>query len=120
MLHTVCTCLSIGSVDRLQSFGLCPSADVVLTNTLFLPSYNRHGAYTLVWLLLYLAHVAYLSLYRFDYGYNMAASVAAGTLYTAIWLFWCAKVGRSALVAHGRHSPPNRTITGYSMPGNVL
>ena len=34
--------------------------------------------YGSIWLLLYTLHVAYLSLVRFDYGYNMAASVAAG------------------------------------------
>ena len=52
----------------------------------------RHMAYLFLWLLLFSAHVSYLSLYRFDYGYNMAASVAAGVLYTAIWLLWCFKV----------------------------
>ena len=54
--------------------------------------FARHMAYLSLWLLLFAAHVSYLSLYRFDYGYNMAASVAAGTLYTAIWLLWCFKV----------------------------
>jgi len=41
-------------------------------------SFLRHWMYGSIWLLLYTLHVAYLSLVRFDYGYNMAASVAAG------------------------------------------
>lgn len=52
-------------------------------------------AYIALWLMLYAAHISYLSFYRFDYGYNMAASVAAGILYTVIWLLWSLKVGRS-------------------------
>ena len=58
----------------------------------------RHIAYTALWLLLYIAHICYLSLYRFDYGYNMGVSVAAGILYTAIWLLWCFKVEHLIIV----------------------
>ena len=36
-----------------------------------------------MWLLLYLLHIAYLSIVKFDYGYNMAACVVAGLL----WLY---------------------------------
>eukprot|EP00731_Ephydatia_muelleri_P008012 Em0004g350a len=48
-----------------------------------------HCLYILLWAVLFLAHVSYLTLYKFDYGYNMAASILAGALYTAIWLLWC-------------------------------
>lgn len=67
--------------------------------------------YGSVWLILYLLHVAYLSLGKFDYGYNMAACVMAGnkkntlcgeddasaaslagTLYTVVWTVWSIKV----------------------------
>ncbi|XP_053121006.1 post-GPI attachment to proteins factor 3 isoform X2 [Hemicordylus capensis] len=41
-------------------------------------------------LLLFLAcHVSYLTLVRFDYGYNMAANVAIGLLNLFWWLGWC-------------------------------
>ncbi|NWI68482.1 PGAP3 factor, partial [Todus mexicanus] len=41
-------------------------------------------------LLLFLAcHISYLSLVRFDYGYNMAANAALGLLNVAWWLRWC-------------------------------
>ena len=34
--------------------------------------------YAAVWVALYAAHVYYLAFIKFDYGYNMAASVGAG------------------------------------------
>ncbi|XP_046789414.1 post-GPI attachment to proteins factor 3 isoform X8 [Gallus gallus] len=41
-------------------------------------------------LLLFLAcHISYLTLVRFDYGYNMAANVAIGLLNLLWWLWWC-------------------------------
>ncbi|NWH76906.1 PGAP3 factor, partial [Piaya cayana] len=41
-------------------------------------------------LLLFLAcHISYLTLVRFDYGYNMAANAAIGLLNLAWWLRWC-------------------------------
>uniref|UniRef100_A0A8C0JEF5 Post-GPI attachment to proteins factor 3 n=2 Tax=Chelonoidis abingdonii TaxID=106734 RepID=A0A8C0JEF5_CHEAB len=41
-------------------------------------------------LILFLAcHVSYLTLVRFDYGYNMAANVAIGLLNLFWWLGWC-------------------------------
>lgn len=36
----------------------------------------------------YLAHVIYLSLIRFDYGYNMLASVVVGVLQLLLWVCW--------------------------------
>jgi len=38
-----------------------------------------HWLYTALWVFLFSAHVCYLALIKFDYGYNMAASVGAGT-----------------------------------------
>lgn len=43
---------------------------------------------------LYLAHVSYLSLWRFDYGYNMAANVVVGAVHGLVWLFYTAKYVR--------------------------
>ncbi|KAI7863040.1 Per1-like-domain-containing protein [Spinellus fusiger] len=44
---------------------------------------------TCVCVLLFTAHVAYLSLgARFDYGYNMTACVIIGVLQTKLWLGW--------------------------------
>uniref|UniRef100_A0A8B9S4M0 Post-GPI attachment to proteins factor 3 n=3 Tax=Apteryx TaxID=8821 RepID=A0A8B9S4M0_APTOW len=41
-------------------------------------------------LLLFLTcHISYLTLVRFDYGYNMAANVAIGLLNLFWWLWWC-------------------------------
>ncbi|KAM5273761.1 post-GPI attachment to proteins factor 3 isoform 3-T3 [Ctenodactylus gundi] len=40
-------------------------------------------------LLLLTAHVSYLSLVRFDYGYNLVANVAIGLVNLAWWLAWC-------------------------------
>lgn len=35
--------------------------------------------------------MAYLSLGKFNYGYNMAACVSAGILYAAVWTVWSIK-----------------------------
>jgi len=43
----------------------------------------------------YILHVSYLSLYSFDYSYNMAASVTTGILSNSIWLVWCYKNWRN-------------------------
>ncbi|XP_019405841.1 PREDICTED: post-GPI attachment to proteins factor 3 isoform X2 [Crocodylus porosus] len=43
-------------------------------------------------LILFLAcHVAYLTLVRFDYGYNMAVNVVIGLLNLFWWLAWCVR-----------------------------
>ncbi|XP_028931036.1 post-GPI attachment to proteins factor 3 isoform X1 [Ornithorhynchus anatinus] len=42
-----------------------------------------------VLLLLLAGHVAYLTLVRFDYGYNMAANVGFGLVNLVWWLGWC-------------------------------
>ena len=36
----------------------------------------------------YVFHVSYLSFYKFDYGYNMKASVSLGLLHSFLWLIW--------------------------------
>jgi hypothetical protein len=41
--------------------------------------------WTATCILLYLAHVSYLSFWRWDYTYNMAASVAAGIVQNVLW-----------------------------------
>jgi hypothetical protein len=41
--------------------------------------------WTVVCLLLYTMHVAYLSLWRWDYTYNMAANVVVGTVANVLW-----------------------------------
>ncbi|XP_074117491.1 post-GPI attachment to proteins factor 3 isoform X2 [Sminthopsis crassicaudata] len=40
-------------------------------------------------LLLLAAHISYLSLVHFDYGYNMVANVAMGLVNLVWWLGWC-------------------------------
>lgn len=54
--------------------------------------YLRHRlvlrALSVVVLVLFLAHVGYLSLVRFDYGYNMMASVVVGSLQLLLWVVW--------------------------------
>ena len=52
------------------------------------------SAWGAVLLLLYLGHVSYLSLWRFDYGYNMAANVVVGALHGVVWLVYTAKYYR--------------------------
>lgn len=42
-------------------------------------------AWTLFCGLLYAGHVAYLKLWRWDYGYNMAANVACGLVQNVLW-----------------------------------
>ena len=41
-------------------------------------SSDRHVLYSILCAMLFFLHVGYLSLFKFDYGYNMAASVGAG------------------------------------------
>lgn len=36
----------------------------------------------------YIVHISYLTFYRFDYGYNMKASVAVGIVHNLLWLAW--------------------------------
>uniref|UniRef100_G1U8T6 Post-GPI attachment to proteins factor 3 n=1 Tax=Oryctolagus cuniculus TaxID=9986 RepID=G1U8T6_RABIT len=47
------------------------------------------AAFRVLLLLLLTAHVSYLSLVRFDYGYNLAANVAMGLVNLVWWLAWC-------------------------------
>lgn len=43
---------------------------------------------TVIFSLMYLAHVSYLSFGLFDYGYNMAASVVVGSAQLLLWVGW--------------------------------
>ncbi|XP_045382339.1 post-GPI attachment to proteins factor 3 [Lemur catta] len=47
------------------------------------------SAFRALLLLMLTAHVSYLSLIRFDYGYNLAANVAIGLVNMVWWLAWC-------------------------------
>lgn len=42
--------------------------------------------------LLFLMHVSYLSFYKFDYNYNMKASIIVGMLHNVLWFVWWIKV----------------------------
>ncbi|KAK8192540.1 hypothetical protein M8818_007710 [Zalaria obscura] len=42
-------------------------------------------AWTLLCVVLYLAHISYLSFWRFDYTYNMAANVVVGIVQNLLW-----------------------------------
>jgi post-GPI attachment to proteins factor 3 len=53
-----------------------------------LPTPRRRSvlhAWTGVCIILYAAHVAYLKLWKWDYGYNMAANVVCGAVQNALW-----------------------------------
>ena len=41
--------------------------------------------WTIVCVLLYIAHVSYLTFWRWDYTYNMAANVATGVVHNVLW-----------------------------------
>ncbi|KAI9285481.1 PER1 protein [Umbelopsis sp. AD052] len=43
---------------------------------------------TVMFALMFLAHVSYLSFVRFDYGYNMLACIVIGSIQTNLWLWW--------------------------------
>lgn len=45
-------------------------------------------AWTLLCVLMYAAHVAYLTLWRWDYSYNMAANVACGLVQNVLWSWY--------------------------------
>lgn len=47
--------------------------------------------WTAACLALYVAHVAYLLLVRWDYGYNMAANVVCGVIQNALWTWFSVK-----------------------------
>ncbi|CAO3622467.1 unnamed protein product [Cunninghamella blakesleeana] len=44
--------------------------------------------FTLIFMVCYFMHVFYLSVIRFDYGYNMLASVVVGLLQLSLWVGW--------------------------------
>ncbi|KAI8063576.1 post-GPI attachment to proteins factor 3 precursor [Gongronella butleri] len=52
--------------------------------------YVKHAPWWLVvpFVACYAMHVGYLSLWRFDYGYNMMASVAVGVVQLTLWVVW--------------------------------
>uniref|UniRef100_A0A2I3HUZ4 Post-GPI attachment to proteins factor 3 n=1 Tax=Nomascus leucogenys TaxID=61853 RepID=A0A2I3HUZ4_NOMLE len=47
------------------------------------------SAFRALLLLMLTVHVSYLSLIRFDYGYNLVANVAIGLVNVVWWLAWC-------------------------------
>nr|XP_008517098.1 PREDICTED: post-GPI attachment to proteins factor 3 isoform X2 [Equus przewalskii] len=47
------------------------------------------SAFRALLLLMLTAHISYLSLIHFDYGYNLAANVAIGLVNVVWWLAWC-------------------------------
>lgn len=47
--------------------------------------------WTFLCILLYFAHVTYLTLWRWDYTYNMAANVAVGVVQNALWSWFSVK-----------------------------
>ena len=53
----------------------------------------------------YISHVSYLSLWKFDYGYNIAAGVVFGLLSMLVWVYWFFKTrpphGNEILIAYG-------------------
>jgi hypothetical protein len=65
---------------------------------LYLPNSPRRSSLLRIWTAtcaaLYLAHISYLLLVRWDYGYNMAANVAAGVVQNALWSWFSYKQWR--------------------------
>ncbi|KAI5284892.1 hypothetical protein KEM55_000867 [Ascosphaera atra] len=57
-----------------------------LDDELYKPSLRRF--WTGLCATLYLAHVAYLSIWKFDYTYNMAANVIVGLLHNVLWTWY--------------------------------
>ncbi|KAJ3362482.1 Post-GPI attachment to proteins factor 3 [Kappamyces sp. JEL0680] len=43
----------------------------------------------------YLWHISYLSFFRFDYGYNMKASITVAILHSIFWMGWYVRFQRS-------------------------
>ncbi|KAK3393607.1 Per1-like-domain-containing protein [Podospora didyma] len=58
--------------------------------------YRALRTWTLVCAALYMAHVSYLRFWRWDYGYNMAANVAAGAVQNAMWSWFSFSKYRSS------------------------
>ncbi|EPQ61602.1 Bgt-1172 [Blumeria graminis f. sp. tritici] len=48
-------------------------------------------AWTSFCIIMYVVHVAYLKLYRWDYTYNMAANVVVGVIHNAMWSWFSLK-----------------------------
>ncbi|XP_012918107.1 post-GPI attachment to proteins factor 3 isoform X4 [Mustela putorius furo] len=74
ILHSIYLCC-VSSGSRGRTVGLQHPAVV--------------SAFRALLLLMLTAHVSYLSLVRFDYGYNLAANVAIGLVNVVWWLAWC-------------------------------
>ncbi|XP_072381329.1 post-GPI attachment to proteins factor 3 [Diabrotica undecimpunctata] len=53
-----------------------------------LPTYGLIGI-TLIFILFLMSHVAYLSIGRIDYGYNIELNIAVGTFTALCWFVWC-------------------------------
>lgn len=89
VFHTRDTALT----EKMDYF--CASA--VILHSIYLCSMRTLGlkhpafssAFRAILIILFVCHVAYLSLRGFDYGYNMAANVAFGMVNLCWWLGWC-------------------------------
>jgi hypothetical protein len=55
---------------------------------------------------IFAAHVSYLSLWSFDYGYNMAFSVLLGVFHNLLWIAWSVATYVSATRASPRRRRP--------------
>lgn len=38
----------------------------------------------------FLCHISYLTFYRFDYGYNIKASITVAVIHSILWIYWVA------------------------------
>uniref|UniRef100_G1PRA1 Post-GPI attachment to proteins factor 3 n=1 Tax=Myotis lucifugus TaxID=59463 RepID=G1PRA1_MYOLU len=73
----------------LHSIYLCLCQLWMVGRTVGLQRPTVASAFRALLLLMLTAHVSYLSLVRFDYGYNLAANVAIGLVNVVWWLAWC-------------------------------
>lgn len=67
---------------------------------------------------LWVTHIGYMQLVKFDYGWNMAVSVAAGLIHTTLWLswaasaYWCSGSRRPV----GSPPPPSNVVLDACLP----
>ncbi|KAJ3243929.1 Post-GPI attachment to proteins factor 3 [Chytriomyces hyalinus] len=92
MFHT----RDLAITEKLDYFsavcGLLFNAYIALYKVFDLASPGNRGKLVVVrmgCIAFYAAHVSYLSLWPFDYGYNMKAGITVGMISNIAWLYWC-------------------------------
>ncbi|KAI8873720.1 post-GPI attachment to proteins factor 3-like protein [Ramicandelaber brevisporus] len=76
-----------------------------LVRVFHIKQHNTRRNLAILFSLCFMAHVSYLSLWKFDYGYNMAACVAVGLLNNAVWIGWSYRQSRRNRAAYAVTHP---------------